>query len=156
MSERHLSGIKNYSRGMEERELALTTWGISSSVVARLCDQARGQNSAVTCFYFDFTDRKEQSATSSLGSLLRQLAGGLERIPEQRSRSFRDGRNAIGGQGRRLPDITKMLPAITSSLPTFVRIDALGECAVLDCVRVPNSPTGQVLRTGPDGRSTLV
>ena len=63
VSERHLSGIKNYSRGMEERKPVLKTRRVSSLVVDRLCDQARGQNSTVICFYFDFADRKEQSAT---------------------------------------------------------------------------------------------
>ena len=58
----------------------LITHGVSSLVVDKLCDQAGGQNAAVTCFCFDFADRKEQSATRALGSLLRQVVGGLERI----------------------------------------------------------------------------
>ena len=61
----------------------LISHNFSLLVVDRLCDQARGQNVAVTCFYFDFADRKEQSATRALGSLLRQVVGGLERIPEE-------------------------------------------------------------------------
>jgi len=48
----------------------LTSGRVSSLVVDRLCDQARGQNTSVTCFYFDFEARKEQSATAMLGSLL--------------------------------------------------------------------------------------
>ena len=36
----------------------------SSLVVDRLCDQTRGKNTAITCFYFDFAARKEQSVTS--------------------------------------------------------------------------------------------
>jgi len=51
--------------------------------VNRLCDQAGKQNTPVTYFYFDFVARKEQSVTSMLGSLLRQIIGGLERIPEE-------------------------------------------------------------------------
>ena len=131
-SAKHLSGNKNYSQGSEEREVVLISHNFSSLVVDRLCDQARGQNVAVTCFYFDFADRKEQSATRALGSLLRQVVGGLERIPDEISRVFREERNTIGGRGPRLPDIVKMLQAIMSSLSTFVCIDALDKCAVPD------------------------
>ena len=49
----------------------LTSGVVSSLVVDRLCDQAMGQNTAVTCFYFDFAARKEQSVTSMLGSLMK-------------------------------------------------------------------------------------
>jgi len=73
--------------------------GDSSLVVDRLCDQSRGQNAAVTCFYLDFAARKEQSVVSILGSLLRQVVGGLERIPEEISRAFQEERNSIGGRG---------------------------------------------------------
>ena len=121
----------------------------------KLCDQARGQNAAVTCFYFDFADRKEHSATSALGSLLRQIVGGLERIPEEISRAFREERNAIGGRGPRLPAIVKMLEAITSSLPTFVCIDALDECAVLDRVKFLNS-LQQILKKSPRTRVFII
>jgi len=50
VSERHLSGIKNYSQDMEERGPVLTTRGMSLLVVDKLCDQARGKHSPVTCF----------------------------------------------------------------------------------------------------------
>jgi len=154
-SERHSSGINNYSRGMEERAPVLTSRDASSLVVDRLCDQARGQNAAVTCFYFDFADRKEQSANSALGALLRQVVGGLERVPEEVSQAFREERNAIGGRGPRLPDIVKMLQAITSSLPTFVCIDALDECAVLYRVKLLNS-LQQILKKSPRTRIFII
>ena len=133
----------------------LTTRRVSPLVVDRLCDQVRGRKSAVTCFYFDFADRKEQSATSALGSLLRQIVGGLERIPEEISRAFREGRNAIGGRGPRLPDIVRMLQAITSSLPIFVCIDALDECAVQDRVKLLNS-LQQILEMSPGTRIFII
>ena len=154
-SARHLLGNKEYSQGREERELILTSRNVSSLVVDKLCDQARGQNAAVTCFYFDFADRKEHSATSALGSLLRQVVGGLERIPEEISRAFQEERNAIGGRGPRLPDIVKMLQAITSSLATFVCIDALDECAVPDRVKFLNS-LQQILKKFPRTRVFII
>jgi len=109
----------------------------------------------VTCFYFDFADRKEQSVTSALSSILRQVVGGLERIPEEISRSFREGRNTIGGQGPRLPDTMKMPQAITSSLPTFACIDALDVCAVLDRVKLLNS-LQQTMETSPGTRIFII
>ena len=121
----------------------------------KLCDQARGKNAAVTCFYFDFADRKEQSASRALGSLLRQVVGGLRRIPEEISEAFREGRNAIGGRGPRLPDILRMLEAITFSIPTFVCIDALDECAVPDRVKFLNS-LQQILGKSPRTRIFII
>ena len=91
----------------------------------RLCDEVEEQNTAVTCFYFDFAARKEQSVTNMLGSLLKQIIGGLEKIPEEVSQVFRRQKMAVGGRGPLLPDIVKMLQSITSLLPTFVCIDAL-------------------------------
>ena len=61
----------------------LTSYNVSSLVVDRLCDQARGQNTAVTCFYFDFAARKEQSVTNMLGSLVKQVVGGMAKVPRK-------------------------------------------------------------------------
>ena len=133
----------------------LISHDVSSLVVDRLCDQARGQNAAVSCFYLDFAARKEQSVTSILGSLLKQVVGGLERIPEDISEAFQEERNAIGGRGPRLPDIVRMLQAITSSLRTFVCIDALDECAVLDRVKLLNS-LQQILEKSPGTRIFII
>jgi len=129
----------------------LTSYDVSSLVVDRLCDQTRGQNSVVTCFYFDFAARKEQSATNMLGSLLRQIVSGMEVIPEEIFRAFQEQKRAIGGRGPRLPDIVKMLQAITSSLRTFICIDALDECTVVHRVKVLNS-LHQILEKCPHTR----
>ena len=153
-SARH-SSSKNYSRERDERELVLTSHDVSSLVVDKLCDQARGQNAAVTCFYFDFANRKEQSASRTLGSLLRQVVAGLERIPEEISQAYQEERNVIGGREPRLPNIVKMLQAITSSLPTFVCIDALDECAVADRVKLLNS-LQQILKKSPRTRVFII
>jgi len=138
-SARHLSGRKVNSWVREGRGLRLTSWDVSSLVVDRLCDEARGQNTAVTCFYFDFAARKEQSAASMLGSLLKQIVGGLEKVPEEISRAFQEQKRVVGGRGLLLPDIVGMLRAITSSLRTFVCIDALDECAAVHRVKVLDS-----------------
>ena len=96
---RHLSGKGIYSWGRGERELTLTSSDFSSLVVDRLCDHARGQNTAVTCFYFDFAARKEQSAINMLGSLLKQVVGGMEEIPEEISWAIREQKMDVGGRG---------------------------------------------------------
>ena len=155
-SARHLSGNENYFRGGRVKgELVLTSRDVSSLVVDRLCDQARGQSTAVTCFYFDFAARKEQSVTNMLGSLLKQIVGGMAKVPEAISRAFQEERMAIGGRGPRLPDIVKMLQAITSELPTFVCIDAMDECEAAHRVTLLDS-LKQILEKSPRTRIFII
>ena len=154
-SARHLSGNENYSWRREESESVLTGHDVSSLVVDRLCDQCRVQNTAVTCFYLDFAARKEQSVTSILGSLLRQVVGGMEKVPEKITQVFREQKMAIGGRGPRLSDIVTMLQTITSPLPTFICIDALDECAAAHRVKLLNS-LQQILQTSPHTRIFVV
>jgi len=148
---RHSSGNKDRSRGSEGRESVLTGRDVSSLVVDRLGDQAGDQNTAVACFYFDFAARKEQSATSMLGSLLKQIVSGMERIPEEISQAFQKQKRVIGGRGPQLHDIVKMLQAITSSQRTFVCVDALDECAAVHRVKVLDS-VKQILQKSPGTR----
>ena len=61
-----------------------------SLVIDRLCDEADEDDIAVTCFYFDFAARSEQSPTNMLGSLLRQVVSGLEEIPKAVVQGFRN------------------------------------------------------------------
>jgi len=63
--------------------------------VDRLCDQTRGQNTTIACFYFYFAVRKEQSATTMLGSLLKQIVSGMEAILEEISRAFQEQKKAM-------------------------------------------------------------
>jgi len=137
--------------GREGRELVLTCRDVSSLVVDRLCDQARGQNTTVTCFYFDFATRKDQSATAMLGSLLKQMVSGMEAIPEDISRAFQEQKKVIGGRGPQLIEIVKMLQAITSSQRTFMCIDALDECVAVHRVKILDS-LKQVLEKSPGAR----
>ena len=154
-SVKHLLGNENYFRGREEREGVLTGHDVSSLVVDRLCDQRRGQNTAVTCFYLDFAARKEQSVASILGSLLRQVVGGMEKVPEEIMRAFQEQGMSIGGRGPRLPDIVKMLQTITSELHTFVCIDAWDECAAAHRVKILNS-LQQILEASPRTRIFII
>ena len=133
----------------------LTAHDVSSLVVDRLCDKSKGQKTTITCFYLDFAARKEQSVANILGSLLRQVVGGMERVPEEIAEAFEEQKTAIGGRGPRLTDILKMLQTITSSLPTFICIDALDECAVVNRVKLLTS-LQQIIETSPRTRIFII
>jgi len=150
-SERHLSGNKPYLPGRKESEPVLTLTDGSSLVVDRLCDQASGQNAAVSCFYLDFAARNEQSATNVLGSLLKQIVSGMERIPEEISRIFRQQKTTIGGRRPQLIDIVRMLQLVTSYQPTFMCLDALDECGRVQRARLLDS-LQQILEKSPGTR----
>ena len=154
-SERHLLGNENYSGKKEQKESVLTAHDVSSLVVDKLCDQSKGQNTTVACFYLDFAARKEQSVANILGSLVRQVVGGMEKVPEEISGAFEEQKRAIGGRRPRLPDIVKMLQTITSSLRTFVCIDALDECAAAHRVKLLNS-LQQILEASPHTRMFII
>ena len=136
---------------MGEKGKVLTSCDISSLVIDRLCDQAEEQDTLVACFYFDFAARKDQSPTSVLGALLKQLICGLEEIPKRISRAYRSQKNAIGGRAPQLADIVKMLQDITSETRTFICIDALDECAARYRVKILDS-LNQILERSPNTR----
>ena len=123
----------------------------SSLVADRLCDQTSGQNTAVSCFYLDFAARKEQCATNVLGSLLKQMVGGNERIPEEISRAFQRQTTTLGGHRPQLINIVKMLQLITFSRRTFMCIDGLDECSGVQRARLLDS-LQQVLEKSPGTR----
>jgi len=137
-SAKHVLGMKDSS--LEgKREPMLTNGNGSSLVVDRLCDWTRGKNTPVTCFYFDFAARKEQSAASMLGSLLKQIIDGTGRISEEMWRALREQKEVVSGRRRQLIDIVKMLQLITSSRPTYMCIDALDECTAVQRFRLFDS-----------------
>jgi len=123
----------------------------SSLVVDWLRNQTRGQETVVTCFYFDFAARKEQSVTSMLGSLAKQMVSGMERIPEEISRALQEQKEAVSGRKPQLDDIVKVLLLITSSQPTFMVIDALDECAAVYRARILYS-LEEILEKSPGTR----
>ena len=132
----------------------LRSCNISSLVIDTLGDWTRGQNAAVACFYFDFAAQKEQSPTSTLSSLLKQVVCGLEEIPAKIAKSFQDQKKIIGGRKLGLDEIVEMLQDISSSLPIFICIDALDECMAEYRAEVLNS-LKQILRKSPSIRIFL-
>jgi len=139
-----------------QKAVVLTCSGTSSLVVDKLCDTAGERNIAVSCFYVDFAAREEQTPTNILGSLLKQIVGGLEKVPDEISRKFQDYKKVIGGRGLRVAEIVKMLQTVTSLKPTFICVDALDECVekhrpeVLDSLRqiLEKSPNTRIFLTG--------
>ena len=136
---------------MGEKWPVLTSYDVSSLVIDNLCDRAGRQNATVACFYFDFAAQNEQSPTSMLGSLLKQLVCGQEEIPEEISRAYQDQKSAIGGRGPRLPDILKMLQTTSSKKRTFICIDALDECVAGHRAKLLDS-LNQILQKSPGTR----
>ena len=108
--------------------MLLRNYDSSSLVIDCLCDWAKGRNATVACFYFDFAAQKEQSPTTVLSSLLKQLVSGLERIPAKIVEAFQDQKNATGGRRLELGQVVDMLQDIACSRPTFICFDALDEC----------------------------
>jgi len=136
---------------MEGKGQVLTNCGVSSLVIDKLCDQARGQNVAVACFYFDFAAQKEQSSVSMLGALLKQVVSGLEKVPGEIAQAYEDQKKVLGGRGPRLSDIVKMLQTASSEKRTFICIDALDECVQGHRVKLLDS-LNQILQRSPGTR----
>jgi len=148
-SARLILGTKNEPRGVEGQ--VLTSRDFSALVIDSLCEGTRGQNVAVACFYFDFAIQQEQSPTSMLGALLKQLAVGLGELPEEMDQAYEEQKNFIGGRRPQHTDIVKMLQTASSKRRTFICIDALDECVPKHRVRLLNS-LNQILRKSPGTR----
>ena len=126
----------------------------SSLVVDRLCDKVKEQNTAVACFYVDFAAREEQSPINMLGSLLKQIVGGLEKIPDEIRETFQNYKKVIGGRGLRVPEIVEMLQTVTSLQQTYICVDALDECVEMHRPEVLHS-LKQILEKSPNTRIFL-
>jgi len=149
--ERLLSGNKDGSREMGGREQVLIGRDVSSLVTDDLCNQARGKGVAVACFYFDFAAQKEQSPTSMLGALLKQVVSGMEEVPEEIVQDYVDQKKVLGGRRPLLSDIMRMLQATASKKRIFICLDAMDECVAGDRVKILNS-LGQILQRSPSTR----
>jgi len=129
----------------------LTSRDDSSLVVDKLCDQTGGQNTSVSCFYLDYAARKEQCATNVLGSLLKQMVGGMGQIPEEIWQTFQQQTTTIGGHRPKLTYIVQMIQLVASSRRTVMCIDGLDECSGVQRVRLLDS-LQQILEKSPGTR----
>ena len=138
----------------QEKKGLLMGCGVSSLVIDTLCKQAVGENAAVACFYFDFAAPVEQSPAAILGSVLKQVVGGLDEVPGSIVKAFRGRGKVIGGQRLALSEIVEFLQDILSSRCTFICIDALDECPAGHRVKLLNS-LNQILQKSPGARIFL-
>ena len=97
-------------------------------MIDKLCHQDGGRSATVACFYFDFAAREEQSPTSVMGALLKQVVSELEEVPKEIVQAYEDQKKTIGGRGPQLADIVTMLQITASERPVFICMDALDEC----------------------------
>jgi len=134
----------------------LISCDVSSLVIDMLCKQALEGNAAVACFYFDFADPEEQSPAAILGSVLKQIVGGRDQVPEGIVKAFRNRGKVIGGQRLSLEEIIEFLKDISTAQSTFICLDALDECPqgqrvkLLDSLNqiMQNSPSVRIFLTG--------
>jgi len=96
-------------------------------VIDTLCKEAVQGKAAVACFYFDFA-AQDQSPVAVLGSVLKQVVGGLAEVPERIVKAFRDQGKVIGGKRLAVSEIVEFLQDISSRWCTLICIDALDEC----------------------------
>ena len=153
-SAKHILGNEGKAPGKGGKGQALTSRDISSLVIDALCDQARGQNVAVVCFYFDFAAQEERSSTSMLGTLLKQLVVGLREVPEEMVEAYEEQKNFIGGRRPQHTDIVKMLQTASSKKRTFICIDALDECVPEHQVKLLDA-LNKILQESPGTRIFL-
>ena len=151
-SVKHLSGKRNNPRG--KWKSMLTSSNVSSLVIDKLCDQARRQSTVVVCFYLDRASQEEQSPADVLGSLLKQLINGLDKIPEEVLDVFREEKMGVGGRALRCAQIEKLFRTITSSQRTIICVDALNEYRVMDRLKLLNS-LREILQKSPGTRLFL-
>ena len=83
---------------------------------------------AIAYVYCDFSSRNAQTASTVLGSLLRQVLGALAEIPDGVQKAFERAKRQADGCGPRLPEILNTLTKSLLSLKHgFICIDALDE-----------------------------
>ena len=120
-------------------------------MIDSLCNQARGENVAIACLYLDFASQQEQSSTSMLGALLKQLVVGLGEVPDEMVQAYEEQKNFIGGRRPQHTDIVKMLQTASCKKRTFICIDALDECVPEHRVKLLNS-LNKILQNSPGTR----
>ena len=118
-------GVNKFLKGM-----CIANKNISSLVIDRLSDGIDGDNISVVYLYCNFQTQKSQFTAHMLGSLLEQVAGGLEVVPVEIHHAFRKAKQGFDRRGLSVSEILKLLSAaLKSQKRTFICIDALDECA---------------------------
>ena len=100
----------------------------SSLIIDTLLDGIDEDGVAIAYVYCDFSAHSTQSASTVLRSVLRQVVGALEKIPDEVQKAFERARRQADGCGPRLPEIVDMVNWFLPKLKRgFICIDALDE-----------------------------
>jgi len=75
-------------------------------VIDSLCDEARGKGTAVVGLYCYFLAQQEQSTTSMLGAILKQLIS-RGRIPEHIKEAFHEAKKEFGGRDTNMQGVNE-------------------------------------------------
>lgn len=101
---------------------------LCSSVVIETLLQSGSEQVAVACLYCDFQTHKEQSTAHMLGAILKQVASGLENIPQEIKAAFKRSRKQIDGRELESDEILKLLiSSLRTMQRSYICIDALDE-----------------------------
>ena len=122
-------------------------------MIDNLCDQAGGKDIAVAGLYCDFLAQQEQSATSMLGAILKQIVSRV-RIPEYIREAFQKAKKEFGGRGLRLPDLVEIMKVVTALPRVFICIDALDESTPKPRRELPES-LREIIRVSANTRLFL-
>ena len=126
-------------RGLARRILGMSRRGLpiwcrakknhhSSLVIDTLSNGIDGDGVVVAYVYCDFGIRNMQSTSAVLGSVLRQVLGALEEIPDEVQKAFERAKKQTDGCGLRVPEILDMLTKSLLRLKRgFICIDAMDE-----------------------------
>jgi len=100
----------------------------SSLVIETLCRQSGGKRVAVACLYCDFHAHNEQSTAHMLGAILKQVASGLERIPQEIEAAFQGSKSQLDGRELETGAIVKLLISTLGILKrSYICVGGLGE-----------------------------
>ena len=89
----------------------LTACNFSSVVIDHF--YGSGQDITVAGLYCDYFDRKEQTTSSMLGAMLKQLVA-RGNVPEDIYKAFEGAKGHFGGAGPQAPELLKMLKSVTA------------------------------------------
>ena len=118
-------------------------------------DGIDGGGVAIAYVYCDFSIRNMQSTSTVLGSVLRQVVGALEEIPDEVQQAFERAKRQADGYGLRLSEILNMLTKFLPSLArAFICIDALDEFPTKQRAQLWNS-LQRIVRECPNTRLFL-
>ena len=103
----------------------LTSCNFSSLVIDHF--SGGGQDTVVAGLYCDYLDKKEQTTSNMLGTMLKQLVG-RRNIPEDIRTAFEGAKDHFGGVRPQVPELVKMMKTVIAQRQrVIICIDGLDE-----------------------------